>query len=387
MDSQKTEELKKKVEAILDPISFGAGEKTLVEEGIPFDAVRTDAGRFLPEYYLVYFLFVNLLGYKKFGRFEKTAWSIPINYKNIVYLLEHRKFGMGLFVAHKDRQEDDCKAIVKKITKAIKVAQPYFEFIANEAAQRSDLNVLNHSLELYERYYFLKDQYKNKISEAIVKKDVVIRTQLSSNSWGMSYPSYQLKQEASWLATSAIDAFFSFTEHIFIHASVLKGLLLTGEDIANLAASDWGDKFKSCLDISDPNVKKHYDRLIPIRREIRNYLAHGAFGKKGEAFQFHSEAGAVPLLMPNQKNAPRFSMERGIVFNEEEAIQAIESFMDFYWYSKLLPEVVYIQSSLPTVLPYVLDSTYSKAMNSIEDMEDFVDCLIYQQDKASNMDW
>jgi hypothetical protein len=294
---------------------------------------------------------------------------------------------MGLFASDKENQEAECQEIVKKISKAVKVAQPYFEWVANEAAKRSDLNVLNYSLRLHDRYVFLINEYKEKIQEANSRKDEKIRTEYSRNSWGIEIPYYGLKRESEWLAISAIDAFYSFTEHVFIHAAILKGLLLTGEDVANLADKDWASKFKSCFDVQDQDVKIHYDQLVSIKRQIRNYVAHGAFGKNGEAFQIHSGAGAVPLLMPHQKGSSRFSMRSGIDFNEEEAIKAVEDFMSFYWESKIFPEVIYIQSSLPTILPYASDTTYNKAMASIEDMESFVEYLTGVHDNAANMDW
>jgi hypothetical protein len=381
------ENLKERVESILNPICSAVDSGTKAEKNFLFSASRTDAGSSLPPYYIVYFLFVDLLGYKNLGQFEKISWSVPIDYKGTAYLLERRKLGMGLFAGDKANQEAECQEIVKKISKAVKVARPYFEWVANEAAKRADLNVLNHSLRLHERYLFLTGQYKEKIQEAISRKDERIRTEYSSNSWGIEMPYYRLKNEAEWLAISAIDAFYSFTEHVFIHAAILKSLLVTGEDVANLADKDWGSKFKSCLDVADKDVKKHYDQLVPIKRQIRNYIAHGAFGKNGEAFQIHSGAGAVPLLMPHQQGDSRFSMQSGIAFNEDEAIQAIEGFMDFYWESKMFPEVIYIQSTLPTILPYASDSTYAKAMTSVEDMESYVEYLTGVHDNAANMDW
>ena len=381
------ERLKERVESILNPICSAVDNETKAEKNFLFSTFRTDAGRSLPPYYLVYFLFVDLLGYKNLGEIEKVSWSVPIDYKGTTYLLEHRKFGMGLFAGDKESQETECQEIVKKISKAVKVARPYFEWVANEAAKNSNLNVLNHSLRLHKRYLFSTSQYKEKIQEAISRKDEKTRTKYFSGSWVIKMPYYQLKNEAEWLAISAIDAFYSFTEHVFIHAAILKGLLITGEDVANLAVRDWGSKFKLCLDVTDMNIKKHYDQLVPIKRQIRNYIAHGAFGKNGQAFQIHSGAGAVPLLMPHQQGDSRFSMQNGIAFNDEEAIQAIEEFMKFYWESKIFPEVIYIQSALPTILPYASDSTYAKAMSSIEDMEIYVEYLSREHDNAANMDW
>ena len=53
------ESLKEKIEKILDPISSAIEKGTNAEKDFLFTAVRTDAGRSLPEYYLVYFLFVD----------------------------------------------------------------------------------------------------------------------------------------------------------------------------------------------------------------------------------------------------------------------------------------------------------------------------------------
>lgn len=379
--------LREKIQQILNPIASAVEKGTKAEKDFLFTAVRTDAGRSLPPYYLVYFLFVDLLGYKNLGRFEKVSWSVPIDYNGTAYLLEHRKFGMGLYASAKDSQEAQCQEIVRKISKAVDAAQPYFEWFANEAAKRSELNVLNHSMRLHGRYAFLVKAYKEKLQEAISRKDERIRTQHSPNSWSVHMPFYELKRESEWLALSAIDAFYSFTEHVFIHAAILKGLLLTGEDVANLADKDWASKFKMCLDVHDKRVKQYYDQLVIIKRQIRNYMAHGAFGKNGEAFQIHSGAGAVPLLMPHQRGGSRFSMQGGTEFREEEAIKAIEEFMQFYWESDNLPEVVYIKSTLPSILPYALDSTCSNAMASIEDMKIFVDYLTGVHGRAANMDW
>ena len=44
-----------------------------------FGRNRIKAGRRLPEYYLVYFLLVDLLGFENLGRHEKLAWSIPVD--------------------------------------------------------------------------------------------------------------------------------------------------------------------------------------------------------------------------------------------------------------------------------------------------------------------
>jgi hypothetical protein len=72
---------------------------TEAEKNFLFTARMTNAGRKLPPYYLVYFLFVDLLGFPNLGRSEKLAWSVPIDFDGVAYLIEHRKFDVGVLRA------------------------------------------------------------------------------------------------------------------------------------------------------------------------------------------------------------------------------------------------------------------------------------------------
>jgi hypothetical protein len=42
---------------------------------------------------VVYFLLVDLLGFKNLGTFEKIAWSVPVDFEGRAFLIEHRKAG------------------------------------------------------------------------------------------------------------------------------------------------------------------------------------------------------------------------------------------------------------------------------------------------------
>jgi hypothetical protein len=138
------------------------------------------------------------------------------------------------------------------------------------------------------------------------------------------YPAWELDQNAKWLALAAIEAFFSWTEHVFIHIAILSGKLTTGMEVAALAGSDWDAKFKRALDVQEPKTKVFFDKLLLIRRQLRNFMAHGAFGKEGQAFRFHSGAGAVPVRLVHQTGNPRFASSGERAFSEPEAIDTIE---------------------------------------------------------------
>ena len=88
---------------------------------------------------------------------------------------------------------------------------------------------------------------------------------------------------------------------------------------------------------------------------------HGAFGKRGEAFHFHSGAGAVPVLL-TQGQRHRYALTGKPAFDEGAAIADIETFIEHLWSGARTPAKIYIFSELPSILTHVLDGTYAQAM-------------------------
>lgn len=362
---------------------------------------RTNGGRNLPEYYLVYFLLVDLLGYPDLGQWEKVAWVIPVRYRGRLYSVEHRKFGVGVFAPNHDpaarmsttpsaEAESDAREITAAINKAVSIAEPYFEWRAGQAASTSHVNVVNASDGLFDRYLFFRDRYQSLSDEAERRKDErdTVKSRLPGGTEVTtgSNPSYLLRREAKWTAQAAIDAFFSWTEHSFIHLAILQGRIRTGDEVAALAEADWKAKFKAALDLPHQETKRHYDTLLDLRAQIRNFMAHGAFGKRGEAFRFHSGAGAVPVLL-TQSQRHRYALTGKPAFDEATAIAEIEKFIAHLWSGSRAPAKIYIFSELPSILTHVVDGTYARAMASEQEMKEFVEYLNHQFDNAANMDW
>lgn len=385
--------------ALGEIVPAGAPKSDIESRGLMLSS-RTDGGRALPEYYLIYFLLVDLLGFPKVGPWEKSAWTVPVRYRGRLYGIEHRKMGLGIFAPTLDTNarmstpsaeaEADAKEIAALITKAVTVAQPYFKWRAEQAASTSRLNVLNNSNWLFERYEFFRDRFKALSDEAKqrnqgrnIKKENLVDVMAVVFE---SLPSYTLCREAEWNAQAAVEAFFSWTEHAFIHLAILQGRLHSADDVAGLAEAEWKTKFKAALNISDNETKKHYDNLLDLRGQLRNFMAHGAFGKRGEAFHFHSGAGAVPLLLTGSKRH-RYSLTGKPAFDEQGVITEIEQFIDHLWSGSRLPARYYVFSSLPSILTLVSDGTYARAMQSEDDMKEFVEHLTNQFDNAANMDW
>jgi hypothetical protein len=372
----------------LSPIK-AADSSTGIGPQAMFYAKRTNAGRELPAYYLVYFLLVDLLGFKNMGQWEKVSWSVPIDFNGQRFVIEHRKLGLGVF-ANPERDEEAAHQIVSRIAKAVKIARPFFDWLADQAMDSSAINIRNNSNELFHRYAYLHALYQSKADEAERRKDErIVQEEVfeGGSSRSVTFPSYKIQIESGWLAHSAIEAFFSWTEHVFIHLAILTKSLASARYIAELARSDWPDKFKAALDVADPRTKGFYDRLLTMRLELRNYVAHGAFGKQGQAFTFHSGAGAVPVLLPHRRGKFQFSFGEGLAFDAVSALQVLEEFTTFLWEGHRAPAKIYIESELPVILTKVADGSYADAMRSPESMEEFTNYLTHSFDQAANMDW
>jgi hypothetical protein len=378
-----------------------AGPPRSADEGNAlFLSSRTDGGRSLPPYYLIYFLLVDLLGCEDLGESEKVAWVVPVRYQGRLYSIEHRKMGVGIFAPNDDpgarmsgtpsaQAESDARQIAAAVNKAVSIAEPYFEWRAEQAASTSHLNVINASDRLFDRYIFFRDKFRS-LTEGAQGLDHEQDGGRSTRTEGTSVtptrrPAYLLWREASWNGQAAVEAFFSWTEHSFIHLAILQGRLRTGDEVAALAQADWKAKFKAALDLTHGETKQHYDQLLDLRAQIRNFVAHGAFGKRGEAFRFHSGAGAVPVLM-TQNQRHRFALSGKPPFDEGTAIADIETFIEHLWSGSRAPAKIYIFSALPSILTHVIDGTYARAMQSEQDMEEFVAYLTREFDNAANMD-
>lgn len=364
---------------------------TKADKHFLFNSKQTDAGRQLPPYYLVYFLLVDLLGFKNLGRFEKVDWSVPIDFNGQAYLIEHRKFGLCLLAHDPYIEQVAAEEIVIRIKKAVKVAVPYFDWLASQAIERSEVNVVNNSIYLHGRYEFLRALYSSKLNHIARRNKKVTKNNddMDFHSWiSLASCTHGLQQEANWIAISVIEAFFSWTEHVLIHIAILIGNVTSAKSVADLAIADWAKKFQSVFKLGDKSEKALFDRILSLRQELRNFIAHGAFGKQGEAFSFHSTAGAVPVLLPHKRRSKKFIFGDYLQFDAEAALKTIDEFTCILWAGEREPARVYVhESGLPTILTFAADGTYISAMTSVDSMENLVEYLSNLSDQASNMDW
>jgi hypothetical protein len=158
--------------------------------------------------------------------------------------------------------------------------------------------------------------------------------------------------------------------------------------ISNLIEAEWKTKFTTVITDNGVEANKFYNELLIVRQQLRNFVAHGAFGKNGNAFSFHSKTGAVPVVMRHNRQPNKFSLHGELSFKEDEVIKLIEGFIKFLNKGALAQAMYYTQDQgLPTILPYAANGTYKRAIKDMKSIKAFSNELIMAIDNASNMDW
>ena len=209
-----------------------------------------------------------------------------------------------------------------------------------------------------------------------------------SFSWSsVSYPAYEFQSQSIWLHETAVDAFFSWCEQALVHMAVLMGKLTSGKEIAELLKREFGEKCKLILDLSNVDDKASYDDILDLRVGLRNYVAHGSFGKDGSTFQFHSRVGAVPLKILESGTQSGFSFGTDSSRDWESDYARIDSFLVQLWSGGRKPAKQYLETGFPCVLTYTTDGTYKRAMQNEDEMREFIEHLSRQIDDAANMDF
>ena len=352
---------------------------------------RTNSGGNLPPYYLVHFLLVDLLKFPRSGKWEKVAWTVPVDFNGSAAIIEHRKMGLGVFSAKGPGREATARDIVAAVKRGVGAAGRYFDHLAAMAITGSQLNVTNNSPWLFGRYTYLRDLFKEKTATLqhhalydVDETEIVLESGRKVKSYALRYSA---SEEAKWVGVAAIEAFFSWTEHVLILVGILLGKLRTGAEVSAMAEAEWSEKIKAAIDLSvDKEMKEIYEELLDIRRQVRNYMAHGAFGKQGEAFHFHSGAGAVPIQLSGQLGGISAWIRPS--FEESRAIEVMESFIAKLWDGVRAPARLLLKDAeLPIILSHASDGIYSRAMSSEATMEDYVQYLGREVDDAANMDW
>ena len=168
------------------------------------------------------------------------AWSIVVELDEKTFVIEHRKLGLGIFAHSADNDELLAKKVSTLVSRGVRATEKYFDWLAATAITSSKLNLINRCEPLLSRMQYFLKLYRKTKGEAESRKEASLIEKAPDGTFVADRPSrFDFEKEADWLAISAIEAFFSWTEHLFVHLALLNGVIMTGSETADLAEAEW----------------------------------------------------------------------------------------------------------------------------------------------------
>ncbi len=353
----------------------------------PFHETTIDIPHELtPEPYIVFIIFVYLKRYNFFGRAEKIKWEIPVKYKNIPFLLSHRKFGFRIL---SPQDYGDCSSLaielLKRIKKAVPLAEKFIEPYVKELVNKGKITIPNDYFSLHERY-----KYFRKNAEMIYLEMKELQMEDSKTPFGAYNERLKKGKIASNYLVAMMDAYFSMLEHVLVLIKPFLSPDILENNLAKFIGLNWGEKFKELFDISiNTSYKTHYDSLLRIKEHYRNILAHGNFQKNGGSMYVHMEnIGAIPMLLTKSKGTFHFSFGHigDLAFQDIcDVFDKFDNFLEEHESAKY--GLKYLKTGISVAFDIDSKKEYQTAMESDASFQEFLEYKSYLHDQAANMDW
>ncbi|MED3994644.1 hypothetical protein P4647_08265 [Peribacillus frigoritolerans] len=346
-----------------------------------FDMNRAPSlGERIPPNYMVFFMFVHLKKFDyEYQPIEKVLWEIPFQYEEIPFYCTVEKFGYRLMSGTEDL--DLIKRLLRKINSAIKIIDRMMKPLLKDVVNKGDITFENQSIFLFERYLY----FKNKASELFATKNAVpgdINEAISNRNHQV-----KAKRDGFFNTQAMLDAYFSYQEHLLILLLPFSKFDKQKENISNIIAGNWSDKFKRVFNVHiNQEAEQHYQKLRLIKEKYRNKYAHGGFEKEnGSLYAKVNELGFIPVRMDAYDEFSLIPID-DINFNEIcRVIGEFENYLisseDWSGAFKL------IQSGLDIYFDDKSLETYHKVVGDEKLLHEFLEHEFVMLDRQANMDW
>ena len=330
----------------------------------------------------------EVLGGHDFGRTEKLAWEYPIRFRSVPLTMAFQKFGVRAYVDPVVGQESEARALVKALLDTCHKAMPLIRktalrSIADQQISDGKVNIDNHFSDLRDQYEHFCLLARASDEAAATAKPIEQR----GDGWvGITLPAHQLRREARFEATAAVASFFSMLEHLLLIAYFFSPLDESDGSLADFIGGGWSTKFRRVLAISDPAIKAPYDALVEIADSVRNPSAHGAVRPDGTDFRFLLP-GVGPVsarVTISNSKARRYSWDDKKPF---PSLAALDSAYESLRSGPLRAAVTYGDSGLDLYFGSKIRDALRSAASHPEELDNLIEFLQEQVDRAANMDW
>jgi hypothetical protein len=385
------EEARRKAKTMFDGATPAATRCAVVELGRResanggfLDQVRGMTPKGFPLEGLLLFGLTQLLGLPDYGPEEKVAWSVWFSFKNATYAFELRKFGLRFLCQPENLDMPLTREVLGKARALTDIVEAFLsDGYAQKQLGAGQFTIQNLYCQLDERYRFLREQAK-------VAYETPPPSPESGQDEGVRWYRHDVgrpDREGGALGTAAVDAYFSRMEHLLCLSAGFANRPLPEEGFLEFLAGSWRAKVRTVLDLEQPGTKSFYDKLLSVRDEWRNPLAHGGFLSKGGSLYFHLPGiGALPAQLRRTPTGVqlKFTMLHS---SFKQVMDLFDGFDEHLKVGPLRYAVQWAEAGMDVAFDEYSRRSYVKASSSDEAFADFLEGTQRAEDQAANMDW
>lgn len=195
-----------------------------------------------------------------FRPFEKIAWIIDLRYKGVAIELIHGKFGMTMAIAE-GAPGSRAEEFIQVLNHAFSVTDKVLRPMIDEQIRLGNCSLPNRRWILNERYRFFRANAEVAYRSQPPQKEV-IHIDVAGRPTGWLSDPLRPKRDGFFYASAAIDAYFSYLEHLLVLILPFMGFDPKKEDLLAFIRMNWSEKLKRVWDlIKDQEAKTLYDEL------------------------------------------------------------------------------------------------------------------------------
>ena len=341
----------------------------------------------IPAPYAIFLIFVTILDYPYFGRSEKTAWEIPMFYRDTPVWIAFRKFGLEATLGiSAENGKSKIEAMITTISRAVEISENILQPKIDSLVKSGYFTIRNYHRQLRSRYGFFREEAIGSFAKA--GWDIT-----AEQDYRHAFLDYlknaDLVDRGEYFSTAMIDSYFSWLEHFLVLAIPFLQAGTAIQDVPDFMRLSWADKLKRVFNLStDAAAKGHYDILLAIKEEHRNPAAHGEYDKRGSNILVHMpKIGAIPLSLSRTPDYVKYELPMRNSTSFGSIIGKLDSFDQFIGEGSLSRAFEYAESGLPLAYDERSRTALSDASKSDEAFTALLHKIAYFHDEAANMDW
>jgi hypothetical protein len=337
--------------------------------------------RVLPPY-SIFLALVTFSNYPYYGHREKIAWTVPVRFKGIPYLISHQKFGLRIHPANPSETNRKLEEVmIGRLLHAVHITDALVKPFAEEQVRAGKVTIDNQGTLYRGKYEF----FRAKAEECYERPEkmegeaplITINRKFKADREGFFY------------ASAALEGYFSYLEHLLVLVLAFCDFDPAKDNLVEFITSFWTEKFQRIFDLGSDNAAEQvYHPLLQIKEKFRNPLSHGGFDRDATMLYFHVPGlGAVPMSLSRQAESIHFGFNpiEGVSFKQVCAV--LDRADEFFTTGPKRLQTHCVMSGICISFSEQSVQRYRKAVESKETADAFVDYQLIEMDNATNMDW